>query len=222
MRDVMGGGGAGGAAGTEGAGAAGAASSLACGARSIDASPGSPGPSRYGFGSPCSAAGRGVRGPRPRRGGRRRSFMQVLSVRVNARESRVRVLAEISMRTLRSRRRGGNAVSQECLAAYAAGRSVDDGNRATRLVLCLDRLPARIPHAGSGNGPTRGRGAHLASCTPGSGTLVRPRIDARSVDAERCRTDGRNEYGQLFRFAQPTRLGCELHARVSRPVVACA
>ena len=37
------------------------------------------------------------------------------------------------------------------------------------------------------------------------GTLVLPRVDARSVDAERCRTDGRNEYRQQTRFAQPTR-----------------
>ena len=37
------------------------------------------------------------------------------------------------------------------------------------------------------------------------GTLVLPRVDARSVDAERCRTDGRNEYRQQSRFAQPTR-----------------
>jgi hypothetical protein len=160
-----------------------------------------------------------VRGPRPRRGGRRRSFMQVLSVRVNARGSRPGVLAEKLDANVRSRRRGGIVFSRECHAACAAGRSVDVGYRATRLVLCLDRLPARIPHAGSGDGPTRGRGADLASCTPLTGTLVRPRIDARSVDAERCRTDGRNEYGQLFRFAQPTRMGCELHARVSRPSV---
>lgn len=147
-----------GGAGAAGAGAVGAATSFACGARSIGVSSESPGPSRYGFGSPCSAAGRVARGPRPRRGGRRRSFMQVLSVRVNTRGSRARVFAEISMRTLRSRRRDGNAVSRECHTACAAGRSVDDGYRATRLVLCLDRLPARIPHAGSGNGPTRGRG----------------------------------------------------------------
>ena len=38
-----------------------------------------------------------------------------------------------------------------------SGNSDDDGNSATRLVLCLDRLPARIPHAGSDKGPTRAR-----------------------------------------------------------------
>jgi hypothetical protein len=153
------------------------------------------------------------RGPRPRRGGRRRSFMQLLSVRVNARGPRLGVLASNSMRLLQSRRRGWNGVSRECHTAYAVGGSVDDGNRATRLVLCLDRLPARIPHAGSGDGPTRGRGASSRLVYPQRrGHWVRPRIDARSVDAERCRTDGRNEYGQLRRFAQPTTAGCELRA----------
>ena len=152
------GGGGGGEAGAAGAGAAGAASSLACGARSIGASPDSSGPSRYGFGSPCSAAGRVVRGPRPRRGGRRRSVMQVLSVRVNARghayacsrKSRCERFDRVIAKGTLSR---GNATRH----APQADRSMF-GNRATRLVLCLDRLPARIPHAGSGNGPTRGRG----------------------------------------------------------------
>src|SRR5215207_7154406 len=68
----------------------------------------------------------------------------------------------------------------------------------------LTRGQATVLHGGAA--------LRLASCTPAAGTLVRPRIDARSVDAERCRTDGRNEYGQLLRFAQPTGAGCELRA----------
>src|SRR5258705_13515662 len=32
-------------------------------------------------------------------------------------------------------------------------------------VLCLDRLPARIKHAGPGDSLTRGAALHLASCT---------------------------------------------------------
>jgi hypothetical protein len=152
-------GGAGGGGGEAGGGAAGVATSLERGARSTGASIPSPGPSRYGFGSPCSAAGRAVRGPRPRRGGRRRSFMQVLSVRVNARESRAGVLAE----KLDANAPSASSRTECVFAGMPRGmrrrQIVDDGYRATRLVLCLDRLPARIPHAVSGNGPTRGRGA---------------------------------------------------------------
>ena len=49
-------------------------------------------------------------------------------------------------------------VSRECRTAGTPSEdSDDDGNSATRLVLCLDCLPARIPHAGSSKGPTRAR-----------------------------------------------------------------
>jgi hypothetical protein len=49
-------------------------------------------------------------------------------------------------------------VSRECRTAGAPSEnSDDDGKSATRLVLCLDCLPARIPHAGSSKGSTRAR-----------------------------------------------------------------
>ena len=162
-------GGSAGAAGGDG----GVASSVAAGARSMGCSPDSAGPSRYGFGSPCSAAGRVVRGPRPRRGGRRRSFMQVLSVRVNARETRVGVLASSSVRRLQSRRRGGTLFRGNARRrASLADRSMMDIER--REWCGVPRcLPTRIPHAGSGNGPTRGAALGLASCTPVNGDTGR-------------------------------------------------
>src|SRR4051794_31972672 len=70
-----------------------------------------------------------------------------------------------------------------------------------------------LPRSPAGADPSRGvrrtvlHGArHFVSprASVDDGTLVSPRIDARSVDAERCRTDGRNEYRQQSRFAQPT------------------
>jgi hypothetical protein len=206
----------GGGGGEAGAGAVGAASSVARGARSTGASPASSGPSRYGFGSPCSAAGRVVRGPRPRRGGRRRSFMQVLSVRVNAREACAGMLAErlYASAPLAASRR--NVFSRECHAACAAGSSVDDGIE--RRDWCCASIACRRGSLTRGQATVLQGGAalDLASCPP-TGDTVGPRIDARSVDAERCRTDGRNEYGQLLRFAQPTPPGCELHASAHTP-----
>ena len=197
----------------EGGGATGATVSIARGARSTGASALSVGPSRYGLSSPCSTVGRALgRGPRPRRGGRRRSFMQCCRSRwmlVSTRQWRAHVLL---MRTFQTRRRGWNGLAGMPHGGMPSGYADDVGLSATRLVLCLDRLPARIPHAGSDKGPTRARRFVSPRIPVGDGTPVLPRVDARSVDAERCRPDGRNEYRQQSRFAQPTVEGCELRA----------
>src|SRR5687768_356965 len=109
----------------------------------------------------------------------------------------------VQMRCLQTRRRGWNGLAGMPHGGTPSEYSDDDGNGATRLVLCLDRLPARIPHAGSGKGPTRARRFVSPRAPVRDGTLVLPRVDARPVDAKRCRTGGRNEYGQQSRFAQP-------------------
>ena len=100
---------------------------------------------------------------------------------------------------------GSERMSRGSAARLRRGSSNDVGYGATRLVLCLDRLPARIPHAGSGERSYMGRGASSRLVPPSKTEHWSCRVDARSVDAERCRTDGRNEYRQQSRFAQPTR-----------------
>src|SRR6185436_3454094 len=88
----------------------------------------------------------------------------VLSVKVKTRGSRLERDRVMLMRLhpIAASRMDWNQ-KERCLAGGAArrrrGSSDDDGSGATRLVLCLDRLPARIPHAGSGKRSYMGRGA---------------------------------------------------------------
>ena len=81
---------------------------------------------------------------------------------VSTRRWRAHVLL---MRCLQTRRRGWNGLAGMPHGGMPSGYSDDVGFGATRLVLCLDRLPARIPHAGSDKGPTRGAALRLASDT---------------------------------------------------------
>ncbi len=54
---------------------------------------------------------------------------------------------------------GTDTMSRGSTARLRRGSSDGVGNGATRLVLCLNRLPARIPHAGSSERSYMGRGA---------------------------------------------------------------
>jgi len=119
------------------------------------------------------------------------------------------VLASCCMRYVQSQRRGleriGANVSRKCRTAAPW--------ELERCRIWSDATGA-LPRSPAGADPSRGvrrtvlHGARRfvsPRATVEDGALVLPRVDARSVDAERCRTDGRNEYRQQSRFAQPTR-----------------
>src|SRR4029079_11829401 len=72
---------------------------------------------------------------------------------------RARVVLYVMCPSAASRFGTDRAMSRGSAARLRRGSSDDDGSGATRLVLCLDRLPARIPHAGSGERSYMGRGA---------------------------------------------------------------
>ena len=119
---------------------------------------GSTGPSRYGLSSvsPPGSVTVGVgRGPRPRRGGRRRSFMQYCRSgwmpRIELAYPRRTKCGDSRRAVFRERRAGTGAMD----AAALIRRSVDVVRRDS--VLCLGRPPTRIPHAGPDDDSPRAR-----------------------------------------------------------------
>ena len=166
---------------------------------------GSTGPSRYGLSSvsPPGSVTVGVgRGPRPRRGGRRRSFMQYCRSgwmpRIELAYPRRTKCGDSRRAVFRERRAGTGAMD----AAALIRRSVDVVRRDS--VLCLGRPPARIPHAGPDDDSPWARRFVSPRAPNAKGLRGLPRIVACRSDASRNRASRCHEYRQYARFAQPT------------------
>jgi hypothetical protein len=138
----------------------------------------------------------------------------MLKVRVNARgisQRRIHVLRRAMVLGC-CRAVAGDGYGVRATRHTAARNTRCDGMMRRDSVLCLDRPPARIPHAGPGDGPT------------GARRFISPRAPSQTghwdchasllgqSDAKRGRTAGRHEYRQCARFAQPTPPGCEVRA----------
>jgi hypothetical protein len=151
----------------------------------------------------CSAeAGLYGRGPRPRRGGRRRSFMQ-LSVRVNTRGSRLgaHVLSHAMVQVASSLRSniGDGATRQRAMR----NTRWDNGMRRDS-VLCLGSSAGADLTRGAGRWSYRGAALRLASCTRRRrATGIATHRCSASRTRQRDRTAGHIEYRQCTRFAQP-------------------
>ena len=152
------------------------------------------GPSRYGLSSPASSVAGPVYGfvPRPRRGGRRRSFMQLVSVRVNARWLRAARQYCTCGGTIAPSRQGG--------ATWEAGGKCRADHE---MIVCLMRRDSVLCCTSASAELTRGgRTMILLGCGPSSRHVPLGSAghwDCRwssldRSDATRGRTVGRIEY----------------------------